>query len=175
MPITVNDLGCGYGALFAYLDRLDGVNLEHYFGYDINGAALEAAREHADERATFVQADEITTEADYSLLSGTLNYKGNASNEAWSEHVKQMIRHVAARSRLGFAFNLMTTYVDYTKPDLFYADPAHFFTFCNSHISRYVTLLHDYPLYEWTMLVRKHVPDESASVDMTSGARRRRA
>jgi hypothetical protein len=32
-----------------------------------------------------------------------------------------------------------------------------FFHYCRQEISRYVSLLHDYPLYEWTMIVRKEV------------------
>ena len=35
-----------------------------------------------------------------------------------------------------------------------YGDPCAFFQFCKREISPDVTLLHDYPLYEWTMLVR---------------------
>jgi hypothetical protein len=56
-------------------------------------------------------------------------------------------------SKLGFAFNLLTTFVDWKKDVLYYADPMHYFEYCKKNFSRYVTLLHDYPLYEWTLLV----------------------
>jgi len=34
------------------------------------------------------------------------------------------------------------------------ADPRPFFDFCMRELSPNVTLLHDYPLQEWTILVR---------------------
>jgi hypothetical protein len=40
------------------------------------------------------------------------------------------------------------------RADLYYADPAFYVDQCLSRFSRHVTLLHDYPLYEFTVLVR---------------------
>ncbi len=62
---------------------------------------------------------------------------------------------MAKLSRLGIAFNCLTTYVNWKEDHLYYADPFEFFDFCKRNISRYLCLLHDYPLYEWTMLVYK--------------------
>jgi hypothetical protein len=61
---------------------------------------------------------------------------------------------VTERSRRGFAFNLFTTYVDWKEDHLYYGDPGFFFDFCKRELSRSVALLHDYPLWEWTMVVR---------------------
>jgi len=58
-------------------------------------------------------------------------------------------------SRAGFAFNCVSHYVDYRVPTLYYADPLRFFDHCKRRYSRFVSLLHDYPLYEFTILVRK--------------------
>ena len=41
------------------------------------------------------------------------------------------------------------------QADLFYADPLHLFDRCKRTYSRFVTLLHDYPLYEFTIIVRR--------------------
>ena len=56
----------------------------------------------------------------------------------------------------GFGFNVLTLYSDADKrrADLYYADPLELFTHCRLTFSRFVTLLHDYPLYEFTLLVR---------------------
>jgi hypothetical protein len=40
------------------------------------------------------------------------------------------------------------------RPDLFYADPLFLFDYCKTRFSKAVALLHDYPLYEFTVLVR---------------------
>ena len=53
-------------------------------------------------------------------------------------------------------FNALTSYSDADKrrDDLYYADPLHWFDYCKRKHSRFVTLLHYYPLYEFTVLVR---------------------
>lgn len=43
------------------------------------------------------------------------------------------------------------------RPDLFFGDPLFFFDFCKRNFSRNVALLHDYGLYDFTILVRKDV------------------
>lgn len=153
-PFTVNDHGCGYGALFEYLVA-QGLPVSAYCGTDISAEMLAAARERVpDPRAEFVEAPLPPAAADYTFVSGTFNVRLGASDDAWERYVKETLVALAARSRRGLAFNLLTTYVDWRADDLFYADPARFFDFCRTELSRYVTLLHDYPLYEWTMLVR---------------------
>jgi SAM-dependent methyltransferase len=154
-PVTVNDWGCGYGAMFRYLDERPDLRLGAFTGYDISAEMLDAARAFVDDpRATWVRGSEVTETADYTFVSGTFNVRMRASEEAWQRHVEDTLRVLAQRSRRGFAFNLLTSYVDWRQDDLFYADPAHFFRFCRENLSRFVTLLHDYPLYEWTIAVR---------------------
>ncbi len=154
MPISVNDLGCGYGALFSFLDEMADVRLAAYHGYDISGPMLDHARNATDGRAQLVQAAQPTRVADYSFASGTFHVKGDSTDVDWRAHVEDCVLRLAEMSRRGFAFNLLTTFVDFRQEHLFYADPCEFFEFCKRNVSRYVTLVHDYPLYEWTMLVR---------------------
>ncbi len=153
-PVTVNDLGCGYGSLFSFLDELPGVRLAGYYGYDISDAMLEQARSSTDSRACLVRSAQPTHVADYGFACGPFHVKGTATDAAWQAYVQDTVLRLAATSRLGFAFNLLTTFVDFKKAHLFYGDPCAFFQFCKREISPDVTLLHDYPLYEWTMLVR---------------------
>ena len=154
--ISVNDLGCGYGAMFKYLDAMEGVRLKRYFGYDISEEMLNTARGVvADERAEFLQSPHVTTLADYSFVSGTFNVKLESSDEIWGAHIKEVLLNLAEHSRRGLAFNLLSTYVDWKQENLYYGDPFMFFDFCKRNISPYVALLHDYSLYEWTIVVRK--------------------
>ena len=154
--ISVNDFGCGYGAMFKYLDELPGVKLKTYYGYDLSEEMLAAAkRVIADERAILIQSSRVTNEADFSFVSGTFNVRLEASDEVWTEHIKEILTNLSEKSRRGFAFNLFSTYVDWKQDNLYYADAFTFFDFCKRNISPYVSLLHDYPLYEWTIVVRK--------------------
>ncbi len=43
------------------------------------------------------------------------------------------------------------------RTDLYYGDPIFFFEHCRTTFGRHVALLHDYPLYEFTILVRLQV------------------
>lgn len=156
--VSVNDLGCGYAAMFKFLDGMPSVRLGRYYGYDISERMLEEAARAVggDPRAAFIRGPRATEVADYSFVSGTFNVKMEAGDETWAEYIKETLRSLAAVSRRGFAFNLLSTYVDWKQENLYYADPLAFFDFCKRELSPYVSLLHDYPLYEWTILVRKN-------------------
>jgi SAM-dependent methyltransferase len=154
-PFTVNDYGCGYGAFAAYLMQRG--RRARYFGFDISTEMLSAARRFlkdmndcclVDDRADMVKAD-------YTVASGIFNVKLDAGNVVWESYVDETLDHMAAVSRRGFAFNMLTAFadVDRMRPDLYYADPHAYFDKCR-RFSRQVALLHDYPLYEFTLLVR---------------------
>ncbi len=54
------------------------------------------------------------------------------------------------------AFNALTTYSDPEKQrsELYYADPLQLFDYCKRNLSRDVALLHDYELFDFTIVVR---------------------
>jgi len=152
---SVLDYGCGYGALRAYLR--DQGHRGRYTGFDISERMIEAARASvSDPAAHFETARNALASADYTLASGIFNVKQGATDEAWQRYVIETISDLAALSTRGFAFNALSRYsdVDRRRPDLYYADPLDLFDHCKRHISRFVSLLHDTPLYEFTVLVR---------------------
>jgi len=152
--ITLNDLGCGYGAIFLYKDV--SARVSKYYGYDISEEMLTHARNLIpDDKAVFVNSDKITKEADYSVASGVFNVKLDTGEKEWREFILDSLFNMNEKSLRGFAFNCLTVYVDYKMEHLYYGDPLFFFDFCKKNFSKYVTLLHDYKLFEWTMLVRK--------------------
>jgi hypothetical protein len=95
--------------------------------------------------------------ADFAVASGVFNVKQDADEQAWREYIWETVADLAALGRRGFAFNALTSYSDADKrrPDLHYADPLEAFDRCKRTYSRFVTLLHDYPLYEFTIIVRR--------------------
>jgi len=159
-PYTVCDWGCGLGALFGFLDARPG-DLAAYRGYDLSPEMLAAARAQVrDPRAAFVLGSAVGEDADYTIVSGTFNVRLEAPEAEWAEHVRATLRTLWARTRRGLAFNLLTSHVDWRDPHLFYADPAEWTGFCASELSRRVVLQHDYPLFEWTLLVLRAAPRE---------------
>jgi hypothetical protein len=151
------DYGCGYAALGTYL-RGRG-HQGPYVGFDVSAAMIEAAQGHvATLPACRVTArrDDLTP-LDYAVASGVLNVKQSAGDADWASYVRDTIADLAALGTRGFGFNALTLYSDVEKrrPDLYYADPLELFDHCKRTYSRFVTLLHDYPLYEFTILVRR--------------------
>lgn len=154
---SINDLGCGYGAMIEYLEgylpRFD------YRGFDIAPPMVECARVRYGNRenASFAVAGVPDRIADYTVASGILNVKLRSTSDEWNRHVCDTLEAMAGASRKGFAFNCLTSYsdADRMKATLHYMNPAHTFDLCMRRFSRNVALLHDYTLYEFTILVRE--------------------
>jgi SAM-dependent methyltransferase len=154
---SVNDYGCGYGALASYLRARSFQG--QYTGFDVAEPMIaEAAAIHVNDRlASFTCQRDDVPPADYTFASGVFNVKQEHASGRWQDYIIATIRDIDLLSGKGFAFNMLSSYSDRDKqrPDLFYADPAFFFDYCKTQCSKRVALLHDYPLYEFTIVVRK--------------------
>ena len=154
-PFSLNDYGCGYGAL---LDSLAERHREFgYYGYDVSPAMVEEARRRYDgeDRARFTSDRGELERAEFTVASGVFNVKQDAAEDDWADYVLEVIGDLAALSSRGFAFNALTAHADpeRRRPDLFYADPAVMLDHCLRTYSRDVALRHDYELYEFTLIV----------------------
>lgn len=155
---SINDYGCGYGALVQYLINQN-YKFASYTGFDITQAMLDKASEmFGDIKACrFTRNENTLSPADYTIASGLLSLKLDASNEQWEEYVLQLLDKLWALSEKGLAFNSLTKYSDpeRMRPDLYYPDPCFLFDYCKTRFSKNVALLHDYGVYEFTLLVRR--------------------
>jgi SAM-dependent methyltransferase len=154
---SVLDFGCGYGGMYDYLVRLG--HEVHYVGYDIAEPMIVKGRElHPHNPGCWFtnDLDEVPV-LDYAVVSGTFNMKLDAQSEAWTQVILEALNQMNARAARGLAFNMLTSYSDAERirPDLYYGDPCFFFDYCKRNFSRNVALLHDYNLYDFTILVRK--------------------
>jgi SAM-dependent methyltransferase len=155
-PFSLNDYGCGYAALVPYLERhrYD----VRYRGFDISEPMLEHARRNYERppAVTFVSREAELEPADYTLASGIFNVRLDVPEAEWTDYVERTIDTLAALSMRGFAFNMLTSYSDpdRMRPDLYYGDPCALFDRCKRRYSRHVALLHDYGLWEFTIIVR---------------------
>lgn len=158
-PFTVIDYGSGYGAMFDFLQK-KGWQFE-YYGIDLIEQMVLAGREaHKDfPNAHFTTRESEVPLADYLLAGAIFNIKLDATYEAWQDFVLQTLGRMNSLCAQGFSFNMLTRYSDADRmaqrPDLFYGDPLFFFDHCKRNFSRNVALLHDYGLYDFTILVRK--------------------
>lgn len=158
-PFSISDLGCGYGAYYSFLKK-QGLSC-NYKGFDISDDMLLAARElhKSDKNCSFHLGDQIREVTDYTVASGIFNVSLQANTEQWRSHIFATISHMDTMSSIGFAFNCLTSYSDLDRmaSHLYYADPLVIFDFCKRHYSKEVALLHDYGLYEFTIIVRKKI------------------
>lgn len=158
MGFTVLDYGCGYGALADYLLE-NHLVFDHFFGFDILASALETARAAHPRRDlyTFSADFEAIPAVDFTLASGVFNIRLDTAYEKWTGYVLDCLHQINQKSRKGFSCNFLTSYSD---PDrmaerLYYADPCRLFDYCKRNFSHNVAILHDYGLYDFTLIVRK--------------------
>jgi len=158
-PFTIIDYGCGYGAL---LDFLQNKNWQfEYCGFDMLENMVRVGREaHAGILNTHFEHSEHKLETvDYLIACSIFNNKFEAEENEWQDRVLQTLWQMNTLCSKGFSFDILTKYSDEERmaqrPDLFFADPLFFFDYCKRNFSRNVRLLHDYDLYDFTILVRK--------------------
>ena len=154
---SVADVGCGYGGFLPHL-RTAGFT-GAFVGFDASSAMIDTARamHGQDQSAQFVVGVEPPTPVDVITASGIFGVKLTHADADWRAYILKTLDMFARVSRRGFAFNCLTVYSDKDKmrPDLYYADPSFLFDHCKRTYARNVALLHDYGLYEFTILVRK--------------------
>lgn len=154
---SINDLGCGYGALYDFL--VNKYDEPSYLGVDVSEGMIKAAEQRYKDQpqARFVHSSEPNQVADFGVASGIFNVRMGRSDEEWRSYLEATLDILDRTSVVGFAFNCLTSYSDKDKMRdyLYYADPCVLFDLCKRRYSRNVALLHDYGLYEFTILVRK--------------------
>lgn len=151
---SILDWGCGYGALVEYMAR-NGFATAGYTGFDVAPEMVaEAKRQHPGVAFTMDRA--ALPKVDFTVCSGIFNVRQQQTDDVWKQYVIDTLDAIRALSTKGFAFNMLTSYSDKEKMRdyLYYADPCFFFDLCKRRYSKSVALLHDYGLYEFTLLVR---------------------
>lgn len=157
-PFSVNDYGCGYGAMANFFEDELHLKIDTYNGYDISREMLSSAHAALAPRQIklcLIESQAIATEADYSFVSGTFNVRFDAERSVWTSYIEKKLAELDRFSRKGFSFNMLTSYVDWEESHLYYGDPCYWFDFCKNNFSKRVSLIHDYPLWEWTIIVKK--------------------
>ena len=158
--VSILDFGSGYGALLDYLNQ-KGFVVNLYVGYDIlESMVVEGRRLHEGQpNVIFTSQFSDIPPVDYAVASGVFNIKLDTPYEDWMQFAMDNLEKLNTLVDKGFASNFLTSYSDpermKIRSDLFYADPCAVFDYCKKHYSRWVSILHDYRLYDFTVIVRK--------------------
>jgi cyclopropane fatty-acyl-phospholipid synthase-like methyltransferase len=157
-PFTLLDYGCGFGAMYDFM-RKNYTNFR-FIGYDISSAMIAKAQElYPQEPTQWITQIAENQSVDYVVASGIFNVRLENTEEHWKNYVIDTLQDMNRIATKGFAFNILTSYSDahLMKDYLYYANPTELFDYCKKNFSKTVALLHDYPLYEFTILVKKNI------------------
>lgn len=164
------DVGCGYGSLLD-LVKERGLSLG-YCGIDMCASMIDTAKtRHADSEWLVgdMLAMEGTRRFDYVVCNGVLTQKLGASIRDMDQFLLALVTRMFDLCRIGIAFNVMTTHVNFMAPNLYYRNPVELLGWCMSALTPRVRLDHAYPMYEYTVsLYREDAPG------LTYGAHRSR-
>lgn len=151
---SICDYGCGLGDYYHYLSEK--FLTYDYYGVDVSKEMVGLAQSKYP-KASFYIGSQLTQDFDYIVASGIFNVKQAFTNVQWTKYILETLDMFNQYARKGFAFNCLTKYSDYDhqKDYLYYADPLMIFDYCKRNFSKNVALLHDYTLYDFTILVRK--------------------
>jgi SAM-dependent methyltransferase len=158
-PFSLNDFGCGYGALLEFLAMRHADAAVTYRGIDISPGMVGAARARwaGNTRAVFAEGSQCGALADYSVASGTLNVRLGRPVAEWEAYLEAILGDLDASSRIGFAVNFMLPHDEApTEAGLYRTAPERWTPFCE-RFGR-VELITGYGLREFTLLVRKKPP-----------------
>lgn len=136
---SILDFGCGAGHLATFLTSK---NVKFtYTGVDVVEEFFEIARKKSPAGSRFGFLEDFAYEKfDYVFISGVFNNKRRGNRTFYQETLKKLF----GMCTKGVAFNMMSLYVDYQAPGLFYESPERAFRFVKKELTPFVQLRHDY-------------------------------
>ena len=157
---SLNDIGCGYGAMLGLLAKRYRRLQIDYMGVDLSPAMVLAARGlwHKRARTEFIVGNASPRLADYSVASGIFNVRLNQSEAAWIDFIKTTLSAMHAASRRGFAVNFLAPLRDglAAQPELYRVRSDLWARHCEREFGMTVEILVDYGMQEHTLLARNH-------------------
>lgn len=157
-PMTLNDVGCGYGALLALLAKRFRDKSIDYVGIDLSPAMIASAKKlwHRRHATEFRVARVSPRIANYSIASGIFNVKLTQPDDLWAKFVESTLMMMHATSNCGFGVNFLAPLPSglTSIPEL-YRPPADLWaSYCRKKFGADVVILDDYGMREYTLLVR---------------------
>ena len=156
---SLNDLGCGYGALLPFVRARFGPEVD-YIGADVaEEMIVQATRLHGGE-GRFVTSSALPRVADFSVASGIFNVQLGYPPATWRAFVRDVLRELHRASRLGFAVNFIrpARRGQVPREGLYRSRPSYWAEFCRREFGAQVEVVQGYGLREFTLLVRTASP-----------------
>jgi SAM-dependent methyltransferase len=155
-PVTLLDFGCGAGHLYDHLLAAGRTDIA-YAGHDLSPAFRRLmAEKHPDVSvyaADVLSGEVLPPRHDYVVANGVFTMKMDIPFEDMWEYFTAMLVVLASLARVGFAFNVMSSHVDWERDDLFHVPHDRLADFLIARFGRSFVMRSDYGLYEYTTYV----------------------
>lgn len=156
---SLNDVGCGYGALRGFLRQRHRLARIDYLGVDLSQAMVHSARLRWGHvpRTRFETASASLRLADYSIASGLFNVRLHHGNADWEPWVAYTLQSLHAASQTGFAVNFLAPpKPGESSPQALYRPAIELWkSFCENDLQSSVESITGYGMREYTLLVRR--------------------
>jgi SAM-dependent methyltransferase len=158
---SVHDVGCGLGHFREFLN--DYAGLISYSGSDIMEEFIEFDKMKFPDCSFFVEniSDDLESISDsikgldYYCTNGTFYRKDQKTVEEWESLVFKSMKNMFTMAKKGICVNFLTSYSDFFDDNLYYAAPKNIFNWAVTNCSRFVSICHDIPLYEFFVYIYK--------------------
>lgn len=164
------DVGFGLGHMYDYIQESFPEKNVKYSGAEVTPKFVDYCREKYPESKFYLRdivEEPLDRSYDYFIFAGTFYHIIDCTSEEYSEYVRAAISNAFKAANKGVSFNLITSYVDYELDGLYYANMHELLDYIVKNLSRFFTVHHNYPLYEYTVhvytedAVAEKYPDEA--------------
>ena len=147
------DFGCGAGHFYDFL-KASGRTDIHYRGLDISDTFISLCQKKYPE-IPFYCTDILEKPLepgsfDYVVANGVFTEKRELGFDEMFSFLKDCVRTLYSLSRVGIAFNVMSSHVEWERDDLFHLPMDRLADFLTQEFGRSFTFRNDYGLYEYT-------------------------
>lgn len=156
--IELLDFGCGASHLYEFIkdSKFSGIK---YSGLDISKKFIAFSKKKFPNNKYYcldiLKNGNKLRIFDYIILNGVFTEKRTLTFEEMFYFMQQILKVLFQKSKIGLAFNVMSSHVDWERDDLFHLpmdDLAHFLT---EKLSRNFIINNNYGLYEYTTYLYK--------------------
>ena len=156
---SLHDVGFGLGHYYEFLKKKCHNNRSFtYSGSEVTTRFVEESAKLYPE-CNFICRDiaeqPYDDHYDYLIFAGTFYHLIDTTEKDFTKYIEALLTNAFIMCDRGLAFNFITSYVEYKKPGLFYGDIQEIINFIVKKLSRFFTIDHSYPLYEYTICVYK--------------------
>lgn len=154
---SLNDFGCGYGGLLAFLAEWQPNKLVSYCGIDVSQQMIDVAGAlwKRKPNVEFHVGSKCPKLADYTVASGVFNVALGRQVDEWEKYIELTLLELFRSSKFGFGVNFMLPLeVGDREGQLYRTIPERWEEFCRNSLGCTTERLANYGLREFTLLVR---------------------